>query len=66
MARTAYNDPQAESIYQHGAGNTKRMPDALQNLPYGQGNKSGAKSPTTDAPSGHDQKISKKTGFKGK
>lgn len=67
MARTAYNDPQAEAIYQHGAGNTQRMPDALQNLPYGVGNKSGAK-PDVNAgpPSGHDQKISKKTGFKGK
>lgn len=61
MARTAYNDPEAESIYQHGAGNTKRMPDSLQNLPYGPGAKSGEK-----PSSGHDQKISKKTGFKGK
>lgn len=67
MARTPYNDPQAESIYQHGAGNTQRMPDALQNLPYGVGNKSGAAANTgADAPSGHDQKVTKKTGFKGK
>lgn len=52
MARTAYNDSQAEAIYQHGAGNSKRMPDALQNLPYGPGKMSGMKEPT----SGHDQK----------
>ena len=62
MARTAYNDSEAESIYQHGAGNTKRMPDALQNLPYGPGSKSGSK----EADSGHNQKVSKKTAFKGK
>lgn len=52
MARTVYNDPQAEAIYQHGAGNSNRMPDALQNLPYGPGKMSGAK----EATSGHDQK----------
>jgi hypothetical protein len=55
MARTAYNDSQAESIYQHGAGNSKRMPDALRDLPYGVGAKSGQK-----PSSGHDQKMTKK------
>lgn len=64
MARTAYNDPSAESIYQHGAGNTQRMPDAMQNLPYGAEDAAGAQGqyPAT----GHNQKVTKKTGFKGK
>lgn len=61
MARTPFNDPNAEAIYQHGAGNA-RMPDSLQNLPYGVGDKSGAK---TDTPpgTGHDQKMTKKNRF---
>lgn len=55
MARTPYNDSAAEAIYQHGAGKA-RMPDSLQDLPYGPGKKSGVKEPGT----GHDSKITKK------
>lgn len=57
MARTAYNDPEAESMYQYGAGNTQRMPDAIAVQPY---------SPKGAATAGHDQKITKKTGYKGR
>lgn len=57
MARTAYNDPQAESIYQHGAGNA-RMPDALSNA------KPNLQNPDNGSvPTGHDQKMTKKNKF---